>query len=101
MPPLAPNPPRRSLAARSRMEVASGRKWGDGMNPDPDINELELGVAETMTEIEKDRIWEFTLRQNVLWHDGTPVTADDVIFGIWLALNKDAKSSGGNPPNGI
>ncbi len=83
------------------LRLVYGRQWGDGVNPDPTINELELGVAETMTEIETDRIWEFTLRQNVLWHDGTPVTADDVIFGIWLALNKDAKSSGATPPNGI
>jgi peptide/nickel transport system substrate-binding protein len=83
------------------LRLVYGRKWGDGMNPDPSINEVELGVAETMTEIETDRVWEFTLRQNVLWHDGTPVTADDVIFGIWLALNKDAKASGSTPPNGI
>lgn len=83
------------------LRLVYGRQWGDGMNPDPASSEYELGVAETMTEIETDRIWEFKLRENVRWHDGTPVTADDVIFGIWLALNKDAKSSGSTPPNGI
>lgn len=26
--------------------------------------------------------WEFTLRDDVLWHDGTPFTADDVVFSL-------------------
>ncbi len=72
------------------LRLVYGRQWGDGMNPQPE-GPLELGVAETMTEIEPDQAWEFTLRQNVLWHDGAPVTADDVIFGIWLSLNKNAE----------
>ncbi|MGH2531458.1 MAG: ABC transporter substrate-binding protein [Thermomicrobiales bacterium] len=83
------------------LRLVYGRQWGDGMNPDPNNAEIELAVAETMTEIETDRVWEFTLRQNILWHDGQPVTADDLIFGIWWALNKDAKSSSGTPPAGI
>jgi peptide/nickel transport system substrate-binding protein len=83
------------------LRLVYGRSWGNGMNPEPDSTGLELGVAETMEEIEPNRVWEFTLRQNVLWHDGQPVTADDLIFGIWLALNKDAKAGGGNPPSGI
>jgi peptide/nickel transport system substrate-binding protein len=83
------------------LRLVYGRQWGDGINPDPNTTEIELAVAETMTEIETDRVWEFTLRQNVLWHDGQSVTADDLIFGIWWALNKDAKSSSGTPPAGI
>jgi ABC-type transport system substrate-binding protein len=83
------------------LRLVYGRQWGDGINPDPNSSEVELAVAETMTEIEPNRVWEFTLRQNVLWHDGQPVTADDVIFGIWWALNADAKPSSGFPPAGI
>ena len=60
------------------------------MNPQAS-GPIDLAVAEKMTEVEKDRVWEFELRKNVKWHDGQPVTADDVIFGVWLALNKDAK----------
>src|SRR6185312_679452 len=26
------------------LRLVYGRKWGDGMNPDPSINEVELGV---------------------------------------------------------
>jgi ABC-type transport system substrate-binding protein len=66
------------------LRLAYGREWGDGINPQAE-GPIELAVAETMTEIEPDRVWEFTIRDNVRWHDGQPVTADDVIFGIWLS----------------
>ncbi|MGH2559279.1 MAG: ABC transporter substrate-binding protein, partial [Thermomicrobiales bacterium] len=83
------------------LRLLYGRGWGDGLNPDPNNTELDLAVAETMTEIEKDRVWEFSIRPNVLWHDGTPVTADDVIFGIWLFLNKNAKATNETPIVGL
>ena len=82
------------------LRLVYGRQWGDGINPQEE-GDIELAVAETMTEIEKNQAWEFTLRQNVLWHDGEPVTADDVIFGIWLSLNKAAMTTSETPPVGI
>ncbi|MEA2512600.1 MAG: peptide/nickel transport system substrate-binding protein [Thermomicrobiales bacterium] len=78
------------------LRLVNGRQWGDGVNPDPS-QPLDLAVAETMTEVEKDRVWDFTIRKNVLWHDGQPVTPDDVIFGIWLSLNKNAKAVNETP----
>ncbi|MFQ5971509.1 MAG: ABC transporter substrate-binding protein [Alphaproteobacteria bacterium] len=36
-------------------------------------------LAESWGPID-DLTWEFKLRQDVTWHDGTPFTADDVIF---------------------
>lgn len=39
-------------------------------------------IAETITWPE-DRSWvEFTLRREARWHDGQPITADDVIFSL-------------------
>ena len=73
------------------LRLAYGRQWGDGLNPDPN-QDIDLAVAETMTVVEPDRVWDFKIRDNVKWHDGQPVTADDVIFGIWLSLNKNAKA---------
>jgi peptide/nickel transport system substrate-binding protein len=70
------------------LRLVYGYSWSEGMTPSLNTP-LELGVAETMTEIETDRVWEFTLRQNVRWHDGQPVTADDVIFGAWMSLNRN------------
>lgn len=34
-----------------------------------------------------DKTWEFKLRPNVKWHDGSPFTADDVIFTMERAPN--------------
>ena len=82
------------------LRLAYGRQWGDGINPQAE-GPMELAVAETVTEVEKDRVWDFTIRPNVLWHDGRPVTADDVIFGIWLSLNKNAKASNETPVTAI
>jgi peptide/nickel transport system substrate-binding protein len=75
------------------LRLAWGQHWGDGMNPDF-AAEIEPGVAESVTEIEQDRVWEFKIRSDVTWHDGAPVTIEDCMFGIWLALNKDAAPRG-------
>lgn len=82
------------------LRLIYGREWTEGLNP-PEDGPLEMAVAESMEEIEPDRVWEIKLRENVLWHDGTPVTADDVIFGIWLSLNKNAGGSNETPVVGI
>lgn len=83
------------------LRLVYGREWTDGLNP-PETGPVELGIAETMVEIEPNRVWEFMLREDVFWHDGMPVTADDVIFGIWMALNADLPSLTSAPkPNGI
>lgn len=82
------------------LRLVYGREWGSGMNPQKD-GPIDLAVAETMKEVEKDRVWDFTLRKNVKWHDGHPVTIDDVIFGIWLSLNKNAKTTNETPTAGI
>lgn len=34
-----------------------------------------------------ETVWEFKLRKGVKWHDGTPFTADDVVFTGTRALN--------------
>jgi len=41
----------------------------------------EYGLLAESIEIPEDRSWvAFTLRPEARWHDGTPVTADDVVF---------------------
>ena len=46
----------------------------------PDSNQqLTPGLAESWQAID-DTTWEFKLRQGVKWHDGSPFTADDVVF---------------------
>lgn len=49
-------------------------------------NKLVPGLAESWKVIDGN-IWEFKLRANVKWHDGSPFTADDVIFTFERAPN--------------
>ena len=47
---------------------------------------LKPGLAESWRAID-DTTWEFKLRRNVKFHDGTPFTADDVVFSFERAPN--------------
>src|SRR5262245_12546222 len=47
---------------------------------------LMPGLAESW-KVVNDTVWEFKLRQGVKWHDGTPFTADDVLFTFERAPN--------------
>jgi len=42
----------------------------------------EADVAEGWGVSEDGTLYNFTIRANAVWHDGTPVTSDDVIFTI-------------------
>lgn len=41
-----------------------------------------------------DTTWEFKLRQGVKWHDGSPFTADDVVFTFIRAISVEGSPSG-------
>ncbi len=74
--------------------------------PDQDIVELVFSglmkydsqgnvvpdLAEAYQVSEDGRIYHFTLRDNLVWHDHEPLTADDVIFTIRTIQNPDYKS---------
>lgn len=51
---------------------------------DPDLQARLVGdlATDTGTPSEDLRTWTFTLRDDVRWQDGTPVTCDDVAYGI-------------------
>lgn len=53
---------------------------------------LEPGLAESYAVSEDGLIYTFTLKENLKWHDGEPITADDVIFTILTAQNADYDS---------
>lgn len=47
-------------------------------------------LAKTMPEITSDGLsYSVTLRDNILWHDGVPMTADDIVFTVQTAQNSD------------
>ncbi|HEX5642657.1 MAG TPA: ABC transporter substrate-binding protein, partial [Thermoleophilia bacterium] len=48
---------------------------------DFDLN-LQNQLAESIEPNADGTVWQVKLRDGVMWHDGTPVTADDVVFSL-------------------
>jgi peptide/nickel transport system substrate-binding protein len=59
------------------------------VNRDRDFR-LEASLALSWKMVDA-RTWRFALRPNVRFHDGTPFTADDVVFSIERALAKTSQ----------
>lgn len=58
--------------------------------------ELEGRLAESWEHTPGSREWTIHLRNNVRWHDGVPVTADDIKFTVDLFRNPDVIASTDN-----
>lgn len=51
----------------------------------------EYGLIAASIEVPDDRSWvAFTLRPEARWHDGTPITVDDVLFSFDILTTKGA-----------
>ncbi|WP_409057624.1 ABC transporter substrate-binding protein [Streptomyces sp. SYP-A7185] len=50
------------------------------LNTDPITREPYAALATQVPTDDKATTWKFTLRPGAKWHDGKPVTADDVVF---------------------
>ena len=61
----------------NRLIFSSLMKFDARGLPQPDLAD-SWGVSADGTQ------YNFSIRQNALWHDGTPVTSDDVLFTIEL-----------------
>ena len=67
-----------------------GNSWNDWLlwlvcdklrEPSPYVGQMENWLAEYVKPISKDnRIWEIKLKDGIKWHDGTPLTAEDLAF---------------------
>lgn len=55
-------------------------------------NQLVGDLAKEVKADERGMTYTVTLKDDVYWHDGEPVTPDDVIFTYQLIQNPDAKS---------
>lgn len=55
-------------------------------------NKLVGDLAQSWTVDERGTTYTVVLNKNLTWHDGKPLTADDVVFTYGLIQNPDAKS---------
>jgi peptide/nickel transport system substrate-binding protein len=54
------------------------------------------GLAEAMPEQIDNKTWQFTLRDGITWHNGDPLTADDVVASVERIINPDFASEQGS-----
>lgn len=60
----------------------------------PDQNlEMVPALAESWTTSEDQLTWTFTLREGVTWHDGSPFTADDVVYSFNRIIDEELANS--------
>ena len=63
----------------------------------PDNNDpgqtIEPDIADSWTVTPDGRSWEFHLRHDARWQDGTPITAKDVVYTIGVLQSDDFKGS--------
>lgn len=52
----------------------------------------EPGLAESVEHNEDCSVWTFTLREGMQWSDGTPITAEDVVYSFQRALHPEMGS---------
>lgn len=61
----------------------------------PDVTGLpKPWLAQSWQQSSDGRTWTFNLRPNVTWHDGQPLTADDVAFSFDYVLRGPGASTG-------
>ncbi|MEM7426115.1 MAG: ABC transporter substrate-binding protein [Pseudomonadota bacterium] len=70
---------------RSRAHYNNLVQLNDDMSPRAELAE-EFEANKDASE------WTFVLRKGVKWHDGSPFTADDVLYSLKRHLGKDTKS---------
>lgn len=67
--------------ATNTSSIEIGRHIFDHLINKDDLMGLQPGLAVSWKPID-DTTWEFKLRKGVKWHDGSPFTADDVLFSF-------------------
>lgn len=67
--------------------------WSPLISWNEDMSALTPQLATEWSANEDSTVWTFKLREGVLWHDGEPFTADDVVFSLNLALDPAAATN--------
>lgn len=57
-----------------------------------DKGEVISDLADSYKISDDGKSYEFTLKDNIFWHDGKPLTADDVVFTIGVIQSAEYKS---------
>ena len=72
--------------------VMAHQAWDTLVYRDPDTFAVKPLIASAWTQVD-DKTIDFTLRKDITFHDGSPLTADDVVYTINLVSSADSKVS--------
>lgn len=65
-------------------------------NADREMAKIIFGsvsdIIETVKHSENGKTWNVRIKQNVFWHDGEPLTSDDIIFTLATIADREARS---------
>ena len=80
------------LQASSSAEVAASRLLYSSLYTYDETGTLRGDVAQSLTVDDAGEIYTVKLREDVKWHDGKDLTADDVVFTIETITNPESRS---------
>ncbi len=80
------------LYAAGAVDTALSRLLFSGLLKYDDTNALVGDLASDFSVNETGKVYTVHLRQGLTWHDGEPLTADDVIYTYQTIQNVDARS---------
>jgi peptide/nickel transport system substrate-binding protein len=81
------------LFTSSMVDASVSRLVFAGLLRYDERNQLTGDLAQAWKLDDKGTTYSVTLRPDLKWHDGKPLTADDVVFTFQAAQNPDVKSS--------
>ncbi len=80
------------LFASGPVDTSLSRLMFAGLLKYDETNSLTGDLAETCTPDESGKTYTVRLKKNLVWHDGKPLTAQDVVFTYALIQNPDVRS---------
>lgn len=76
-----------------QVAINYGRLWGENLiDTDESGNGLMLVLAESYEALESTRVWRFTIRKGIEFHNGQPLTADDVVKSLQRHSDENSRS---------
>ena len=79
------------LYASTTPEIAASKLMFASLYEYDESGSLRPGLAEDIEYDEKNKRYVVSLRENIAWSDGVPLTADDVVFTIQTIKNPEAR----------
>jgi len=81
------------LFTSGSLEESASRLLFNGLLKYDTDGKLVNDLASSMKVDETKKIYTLTLKENILWHDGQPFTAEDVVYTITAIQNPETRST--------